>query len=52
MADAQTTVDTATTARKFEITAERLLSMSVLAASARARIFPRTRDIASRQFEA
>jgi len=53
MADAQANADTAVAARQFEITSERLLAMSNLAAAARAvDLSARTRENASRQFEA
>lgn len=53
MADAQASAETAAAARHFEITSERLRAMSSLAAAARAAdLSQRTRDNASRQFEA
>jgi flagellin-like hook-associated protein FlgL len=52
MADAQATANVAGAARQFDVTTERLMSMSYLAAAARATdLTPGTRDDASRQFE-
>jgi hypothetical protein len=53
LSDAQAVTDALGTARQFEIAAERLMSMSHLAAAARATdLAERTRDNAGRQFEA
>ncbi|MGE5146547.1 MAG: hypothetical protein ACM3N5_07335, partial [Candidatus Eiseniibacteriota bacterium] len=52
LADGQAAAETAATARQFEITSERLMSMNVLAAAARAQdLSAQTRSNASRQFE-
>lgn len=52
MTDAQATADTVATARQFEVTSERLMSMNALAAAARAAdLSAQTRANASRQFE-
>jgi hypothetical protein len=53
LSDAQAVTDALGAARQFEIAAERLMSMSHLAAAARATdLAERTRDNAGRQFEA